>query len=275
MIREISYGVNFIRKLMESKFSVEQLERFTSSLTAILQGKYSGHWKPQQPNHGNAYRSIHTTAEKMDPVIRCAAEQAELLDKSVMAALPCCLTVWIDPFEVSYRIGTHGSICSNTVSATDSLPAPTTAPAKSSNSNIEVNVIPVSCTQAIDSATTTPPASPARAAAPRTPLLPLPLTRRPSEIGFAPPPSPPSMRSRNTSREVLFSPQRRMSGAVLDAPMLARSPSRVDVYIGYDHGATQRPDGMGELGSMPPPSPRRRSNLELMTNVAHPLVLSH
>lgn len=271
MLPEITYGVNFLRRLLESKFSADQLEKFSSNLTALLKERYCGHWKPNQPTHGNAYRSIHTTADKMDPVIRSAAELAEMPGKSIMAALPCSLTLWIDPFEVSYRIGSNGSICHNKVDAEVAAPV-TTAPSKGC-------VISHTNANTVEITTATPPSSPARTLTPRTPLLPLPLTRRPSEAGFAPQ-SPPQVRSRTVSRDLLFSPQRRMSAAGMEPPALPRSPSRADVYIGYDHSGSARASETSELGSVPergvvPQSPRRRSNLELMANMAQPLVLSH
>ena len=104
MLREITVGVTFLRKLMETKFPADKLDSFTASLTVLLQTRFTGHWNPKQPTHGNAYRSIFTTMEKIDPVLRTAASQADLSPEELAAALPCSLTIWIDPEEVRINL---------------------------------------------------------------------------------------------------------------------------------------------------------------------------
>lgn len=47
----------------------------------------------------------------MDPLIGQAAEAAGLSSKFLHQIFPSELTLWIDPLEVSYRIGENGSIC--------------------------------------------------------------------------------------------------------------------------------------------------------------------
>jgi hypothetical protein len=101
MLKEISFGVKFLRKLLESKVPTDQLDKFVSNLTSILQNKDLGHWQPAQPNHGNAYRCIHTTADILDPVLRSAAEASEIPTTQIVSSLPSSLTIWIDPSEVS------------------------------------------------------------------------------------------------------------------------------------------------------------------------------
>ena len=46
----------------------------------------------------------------MDPVIAQAAEVASLDSTQIHTTFPSELTLWIDPMEVSYRIGENGSI---------------------------------------------------------------------------------------------------------------------------------------------------------------------
>lgn len=47
----------------------------------------------------------------MDPIIGRAASQIGLSPPQLHQLLPRELTLWVDPYEVSYRIGEDGSIC--------------------------------------------------------------------------------------------------------------------------------------------------------------------
>ena len=47
----------------------------------------------------------------MDPVIATAAKESGVSGDELASTLPTELTVWIDPYDVSYRIGEDGSIC--------------------------------------------------------------------------------------------------------------------------------------------------------------------
>lgn len=48
----------------------------------------------------------------MDPLIGKAASAVGLTQEQLFSSLPIELTLWVDPSEVSYRIGEDGSICS-------------------------------------------------------------------------------------------------------------------------------------------------------------------
>lgn len=213
MLPEINAGVQVVRKLMDKKIPENKLDNFSASLSAILQNRFAGHWRPSQPDHGNAYRSIHTSVDKIDPVMRAAADQADISNNELTTALPFTLTLWIDPAEVAFRIGTHGSICHASVKQE---PAPTVAEPKDAKETVS---------------NPTPPPSPmvkAMNAAPKSPLLPLPLSRRPSETGMAPPPSP----ARSLSRDGVFGSPQRQRRLSLDqrgdsrTSLVPRSPSR-------------------------------------------------
>lgn len=47
----------------------------------------------------------------MDPLIGEAAGMIGLSHERLLQLLPSDLTIWVDPFEVSYRIGENGFIC--------------------------------------------------------------------------------------------------------------------------------------------------------------------
>ncbi|XP_020288685.1 protein BTG2-like [Pseudomyrmex gracilis] len=95
---------------LSGQLSERQLEMFKSSLTEVLRHRYRDHWFPDRPNRGSGYRCIRING-KMDPVIAQAGANVGLLPTVLHSLFPSELTMWIDPSEVSYRIGENGSIC--------------------------------------------------------------------------------------------------------------------------------------------------------------------
>uniref|UniRef100_A0A803JSE6 BTG family member 2 n=1 Tax=Xenopus tropicalis TaxID=8364 RepID=A0A803JSE6_XENTR len=71
---------------------------------------YMHHWFPDKPAKGSGYRCIRIN-HKMDPVISKVACRINMSNQHLLSLLPKELTLWVDPFEVSYRIGEDGSIC--------------------------------------------------------------------------------------------------------------------------------------------------------------------
>lgn len=67
----------------------------------------------------------------MDPIISKAATRIGVPCEQLFTLLPRELTLWIDPYEVSYRIGEDGSIC---VLYEAEAPKTSTAPANLSAS---------------------------------------------------------------------------------------------------------------------------------------------
>lgn len=97
-------------RLQAGQLSDRQLELFKSSLTDVLRRRYRDHWFPDRPNRGSGYRCLRING-KMDPVIAQAGANVGLLPTVLHHLFPSELTMWIDPAEVSYRIGENGSIC--------------------------------------------------------------------------------------------------------------------------------------------------------------------
>lgn len=97
-------------RLQAGQLSERQLELFKGSLTEVLRRRYRDHWFPDRPNRGSGYRCLRING-KMDPVIAQAGANVGLLPTILHGLFPSELTMWIDPAEVSYRIGENGSIC--------------------------------------------------------------------------------------------------------------------------------------------------------------------
>ncbi|XP_062309036.1 protein Tob1a [Osmerus eperlanus] len=106
---EIQVALNFIISYLYNKLPRRRVNIFGEELERQLKQKYEGHWYPDKPYKGSGFRCIHV-GEKVDPVVEKAAKQSGLDIEDVRHNLPQDLSVWIDPFEVSYQIGEKGPV---------------------------------------------------------------------------------------------------------------------------------------------------------------------
>lgn len=110
---ELQSAANFLVhliKLGKGNVNENQLEKFKLALVEVLRRRYCDHWFPEKPFKGTGYRCIRIN-NKMDPVIAQGSESCGLSAALVHSTFPSELTMWIDPLEVTYRIGENGSIC--------------------------------------------------------------------------------------------------------------------------------------------------------------------
>ncbi|ELR59145.1 Protein BTG2, partial [Bos mutus] len=112
MLPEIAAAVGFLSSLLRTRGCVneQRLQVFRGALQAALTEHYKHHWFPEKPSKGSGYRCIRIN-HKMDPIISKVASQIGLSQPQLHRLLPSELTLWVDPYEVSYRIGEDGSIC--------------------------------------------------------------------------------------------------------------------------------------------------------------------
>ncbi|NWV03137.1 BTG2 protein, partial [Ptilonorhynchus violaceus] len=112
MVPEIAAAVGFVSGLLRARgcVSEQQLQVFSGALREALTEHYKHHWFPEKPFKGSGYRCIRIN-HKMDPIISKAASHIGLSLPQLYQLLPSELTLWVDPYEVSYRIGEDGSIC--------------------------------------------------------------------------------------------------------------------------------------------------------------------
>jgi len=106
---EIQVALNFIISYLYNKLPRRRVNIFGEELERQLKQKYEGHWYPDKPYKGSGFRCIHV-GEKVDPVVEKAAKESGLDIEDVRHNLPQDLSVWIDPFEVSYQIGEKGPV---------------------------------------------------------------------------------------------------------------------------------------------------------------------
>lgn len=112
---EVTSAANFLVRLVRlnkesAVVSDQQLEIYRAALIETLRVRYQEHWFPDKPCKGSGYRCIRING-KMDPVLVQAGDLVGLPGPFLHSLFPSELTMWIDPMEVSYRIGENGSIC--------------------------------------------------------------------------------------------------------------------------------------------------------------------
>lgn len=109
---EIRSASDFLMNILRLGRNLEPrlLDVFRGSIEDLLRHHYQHHWFPERPTKGSAYRCIRIN-HKMDPLIAKAGKVCGLEEASLRELFPNELTLWVDPREVSYRIGENGSIC--------------------------------------------------------------------------------------------------------------------------------------------------------------------
>lgn len=110
---EVKQAIKFLRDFLGRNEVIhnEKIDKFCNRLERLLVEKYKDHWHPQRPHKGSAFRCLRLSDRHMDPVLATAAKESGVSRYELACTLPTELTVWIDPFDVSYRIGEEGSIC--------------------------------------------------------------------------------------------------------------------------------------------------------------------
>lgn len=109
MLYEIKIAQNFVLGLLYNKLPRRHVNLFGEELEAALKDKFADHWYPDIPFRGSAFRCVKLTDPSDLVLIRAATRSGNSLD-SIIDNLPSDLAIWIDPGEVSCRIGERGSV---------------------------------------------------------------------------------------------------------------------------------------------------------------------
>lgn len=107
---EVSVALNFVISYLYNKLPRRRVDMLAEELERGLKKKFQGHWYPDKPFKGSGFRCVRMSGENVDPVFTYAATECGLSLEEVKSYLPEELTIWIDPAEVSYRIGEKGQI---------------------------------------------------------------------------------------------------------------------------------------------------------------------
>jgi len=108
MLIEIQKACQFLTNYISPKVDESQAKLFGLILSTLLHAKYACHWDLKNPNKGNAFRAITIFNERLDSTILSAAQAASI--SNIGSYLPNELCLWIDPYNVSYKIGDYGNI---------------------------------------------------------------------------------------------------------------------------------------------------------------------
>lgn len=107
---EVSVALNFVISYLYNKLPRTRVGLLGDEIEKGLKKKFEGHWYPDKPFKGSGFRCVRVSGEKIDSVILQAAVNIGLGIEELKEYLPEDLTLWIDPDEVSYRIGEKGQI---------------------------------------------------------------------------------------------------------------------------------------------------------------------
>mmetsp|Transcript_7585 Transcript_7585/g.17400 ORF Transcript_7585/g.17400 Transcript_7585/m.17400 type:complete len:198 (+) Transcript_7585:58-651(+) len=100
MLLEVQHGASWWRNQAEAHVSSSsQLATFEEELIKILMARFEGHWYPDEPRRGHAFRCIVNEA-RCDSALTKAAEAAGIKDAWLKFPIA---TMWISPDSVSVK----------------------------------------------------------------------------------------------------------------------------------------------------------------------------
>ncbi|XP_065363568.1 protein Tob1 [Calliphora vicina] len=106
---EIQVALNFVISYLYNKLPRRRVNIFGEELEKAWRDKFQGHWYPEKPFKGSAFRCLKT-GDPIDSVLERAARESGVPISDILENLPNELSVWVDPGEVSYRIGEKGCV---------------------------------------------------------------------------------------------------------------------------------------------------------------------
>lgn len=109
MKEEVRSAVDFFALCLQSRASLtkEQMDIFKGSMEKAILEKFMNHWHPSKPMKGNAFRCINidNITNMVDPILVEAAGTSHINVSEIQIMFPEGLDLWIDPDDVSFRIG--------------------------------------------------------------------------------------------------------------------------------------------------------------------------
>jgi protein Tob/BTG len=114
MKTELQHAVTFLVETLKDrlpKVSENNLDTLRTRLTDLLAERYENHWYVDKPLKGSAFRCINISVEDntVDATFRKAYGEVGITDDDVFGIFCNGLALWVDPDDVSGRMG-KGSI---------------------------------------------------------------------------------------------------------------------------------------------------------------------
>jgi len=107
MHTELTCAARFLAQTL--RLEGDRAQAFASALASSLERRFAGHWHPAAPHRGSGFRALrHSAASGYSDDALARAARAAGVDLN--AVLPPDLTLWIDPNEVSVRVGEMGGV---------------------------------------------------------------------------------------------------------------------------------------------------------------------
>jgi protein Tob/BTG len=113
---EISSACDFLKSMIGKVVSTQLAQQFRDTLHSKLSDRFKNHWFPATPTKGHAFRCIQSSSGRTDPLLASVLVQVmkggEKQRRTVIQALPGRgeFTIWIDPGEVTLRVGDRGQL---------------------------------------------------------------------------------------------------------------------------------------------------------------------
>lgn len=112
MKTEIQHAVTFLVETLKEKLPNtpdidDKLQAMRTRLSDLLAERYENHWYVDKPLKGSAFRCINISTEdnSIDVALRRAASESGISEEAIRGVFCNGLALWIDPDDVSGRIG--------------------------------------------------------------------------------------------------------------------------------------------------------------------------
>lgn len=102
---EVQVALNFVISYLYNKLPRRRVNIFGEELEKALKDKFRGHWYPDRPCRGSAFRCLKTGGP-LDPVLERAARESGVPVRDVLEHLPRDLAVWVDPGKMANTANT-------------------------------------------------------------------------------------------------------------------------------------------------------------------------
>ncbi|XP_022237516.1 protein Tob1-like [Limulus polyphemus] len=106
---EVQVALNFLISFLYNKLPRRRVNQFGEEMEKMVKQRFAGHWYPESPMKGSGFRCLKTTPP-LDLAFGAAAMYCGVNLSDIQENLPKDLSIWIDPGEVSYRLGEKGPV---------------------------------------------------------------------------------------------------------------------------------------------------------------------